>query len=83
MQQQEPKTIGKVCPICGWVGKHQGALNIHMYHCKMKNGRNEKVEKHLEQCQHEWRLLNAAGHVEQKAIRAGYTEVCKKCQEVQ
>lgn len=73
---------GKVCDICGWVGRHQGALNIHKYHCKMKHGRNEKVEESLQDCTHDWRLLTASSPLERKAVENGYTEVCRKCQEV-
>jgi hypothetical protein len=75
----------KACKICGYIAKHQGALNMHIYHCKIKHGQNETVQKHFEQetCNHSWRLLNRFKREEQIALSQGYNEVCSKCQEVQ
>jgi hypothetical protein len=79
----------KVCKICGYVARHQGALNIHMYHCKIKHGQHAAVQKSMEQetCaqtgNHSWRLLNRYKREEQIALSQGYNEVCSKCQEVQ
>jgi hypothetical protein len=77
----------KTCPICGKNDlKHQGALNIHMYHCKVKHGQIKEVKEHYEKvdenCNHSWRLLGNTG-IEQKARLSGYMEVCTHCQEVQ
>jgi hypothetical protein len=81
----------KTCPICGRDNlKHQGALNIHMYHCKMKNvskivdyGDNlEKEKEKVQICEHEWRFLNLKAPIERKAYSHGYLEVCTQCQEL-
>lgn len=80
----------KVCDICGYEAKHQGALNMHKYHCKIKNQNREnvshetKVEKEVEkECNHNYRLLNGSIAIENRAIKNGYTEVCTICQSVQ
>jgi hypothetical protein len=87
MNEQQKIVNGKQkqCRICGGVYKHQGALNIHMYHCKIKHGQHEAVQKHFEQetCDHSWRLLNRYKREEVVALSQGYNEVCSKCQEVQ
>jgi hypothetical protein len=87
MNGQQVTMTGKEkgCKICGKVLKHQGALNIHMYHCKIKHGQHETVQKHFQQvtCEHEWRLLGKHHPAERQALAQGYNEVCSKCQEVQ
>jgi hypothetical protein len=73
----------KTCPICGKNDlKHQGALNMHMYHCKIKNVGGQQETPKEEKCEHDWRFLNPSMSVESKAMKHGYKEVCKKCQEV-
>ena len=75
--------MGKICPICNtYEAKHQGALNMHMYHCKMKNTPNVPRETIENGCEHEWRLLNLNSPIEMKAFKGGYIEVCKKCQDL-
>lgn len=84
-QQQILTGKEKACRICGKVLKHQGALNIHMYHCKIKNGQHETVQKHFEQetCEHNFRLLTPYRREEKMALAQGYNEVCTKCHDVQ
>lgn len=76
--------MSKTCSICGYEAKHQGALNMHMYHCKMKNvPRETNVNEGVtETCKHEWRFLNLKAPIERKAYEAGYLEVCVKCQDL-
>lgn len=76
--------MGKICPICNtYEAKHQGALNMHMYHCKMKNvPRETQPNTQQETCEHDWRFLNLKAPIERKAFEGGYTEVCKKCQDL-
>jgi hypothetical protein len=79
------------CSLCGKGFPKQGHLNLHMYHCKMKNPSPEgkqpikKVEDQviLETCNHNFRLLNLHVPIERKAYQAGYKEVCSKCQDLQ
>lgn len=86
------------CPLCGTnqskTGKpftKQAHLNLHMYHCKVKNPSPEgkkpvkKVEDKvlLETCTHSFRLLNLHVSIERSAYEAGYKEVCSKCQDLQ
>jgi len=78
--------MGKICPICKtYDAKHQGALNMHMYHCKMKN-QTEIVSRETNEkpadCVHEWRFLNLRAPIEKKAYEHGYIEVCIKCQDL-
>lgn len=85
MQQTVLTGKEKACKICGGIFKHQGALNIHMYHCKIKHGKHEVVQKHFEQevCEHSWRLLSARSRMEERqALAQGYNEVCTKCHDV-
>jgi hypothetical protein len=80
----------KVCPICGKDDlKHQGALNMHMYHCKMRKGvgemnivSRETIEDVKEDCSHSFRLLSVSSPIEAKAYKNGYMEVCRVCQEL-
>jgi len=76
--------MSKICPLCGYEAKHQGALNMHMYHCKMKNVSRGTIEENevKETCEHEWRFLNLKAPIERRAYEGGYIEVCKKCQEL-
>jgi hypothetical protein len=72
----------KTCPICGKNDlKHQGALNMHMYHCKIKNA-NKLQEESKEECEHDWRFLNPSRPIEKNCMQRGYKEVCVKCQDV-
>lgn len=79
-------SLEKTCDLCGKVLKHQGALNIHKYHCKMKQAQKEQPKqeepKQEEICEHNFRLLNLRAPMEKRAYDAGYKEVCIKCQEV-
>jgi hypothetical protein len=74
----------KTCSICGKDDlKHQGALNMHMYHCRMKhNVSRETMEERKEECDHSWRLLSVSHPIENRAFKNGYMEVCTKCQEL-
>lgn len=75
----------KTCSICGYEAKHQGALNMHMYHCKMKNVSRGTIEgegQKEKECVHEWRFLNLRAPIEKKAYEHGYIEVCTKCQDL-
>lgn len=71
----------KTCPLCGKNDlKHQGALNMHMYHCKMKQVHVPRETK--ETCKHNWRFLNLNMPIEKRAYEAGYKEVCVNCQDL-
>jgi hypothetical protein len=79
----------KICPLCQYEAKHQGALNMHMYHCKMRNGQRdnnivsrETIEDVKEECTHSFRLLSVNSPIEKKAYENGYMEVCRLCQEL-
>lgn len=75
----------KTCPLCGKNDlKHQGALNIHMYHCKMKqvNVTRETLKQGSDDCTHDFRLLNLNSPIEKKAYNSGYHFVCTKCQDL-
>ncbi|MDP4170150.1 MAG: hypothetical protein Q8906_06025 [Bacillota bacterium] len=77
--------MSKVCPLCGYEAKHQGALNMHMYHCKMKNvsrGTNNQEGQKEVKCDHTWRFLNLKAPIEKRAYEGGFIEVCTKCQEL-
>lgn len=79
-------SLEKTCDLCGKVLKHQGALNIHKYHCKMKQLQKEQPkpeELKPVECEHNFRLLNLRAPMEKRAYDSGYKEVCIKCQEVQ
>lgn len=74
----------KTCPICGKELKHQGALNIHTIHCErkqLKAAAGQQVQQRAA-CEHEYRLLSNNHSQELAAIKAGYGEVCKTCQEL-
>jgi uncharacterized Zn finger protein (UPF0148 family) len=88
----ESQTTGKVvCPICQMDFSHkeprkrQGAMNLHKYHCMMKNlkSQHEQQQEKPQECSHTFRLLNNVTPAERQAIARGYTEVCTKCQEVE
>lgn len=73
---------------CGKEYTSQGSLNLHKYHCGMKEYREQRKikTKPVEQgcnggCT--WRLLNQSNGLENQAIKQGYMEVCSKCQELQ
>lgn len=82
----------KTCPICGKELKHQGALNLHMWSCNLKNGAKQpdmvvvqQVEPgviQVKECEHDFRFLNLNHPMELKAYNANYKEVCTKCQEL-
>lgn len=74
----------KKCDLCGKELKHQGALNIHKIHCERRQlkaaaGQQQEQPK---TCQHEYRLLSGNVAIEAEAIKQGYGEVCKVCQEL-
>jgi hypothetical protein len=60
----------------------QGQLNLHEYHCKMKNVSRGTLEQQSESCEHDYRLLNLKQPIELKAYHNGYKGVCVKCQEL-
>lgn len=74
------------CENCGYETEHNGAYNLHRYHCNMRklagNGQKKEQPKHSV-CEHEWRLLSHSQPIELRAIQNGYKEVCEKCQIVQ
>lgn len=72
----------KACDLCGREFEKQGHLNLHKYHCKMKQ-KPKQEEPKIEECTHVFRLLNLRQPIENRAYQAGYKEVCTKCQEVQ
>lgn len=59
----------------------QGQINLHEYHCKMKNVPRETKSQEKE-CAHNWRLLSVNSSIEYRAYENGYMEVCVKCQEL-
>jgi hypothetical protein len=81
----------KVCKHCGKEFERQGQLNLHQYHCQIKQYKKENVSRETkeikeelkEECQHSFRLLNGNIPIEKRAINSGYVEVCTKCQNVQ
>lgn len=66
--------------------KTQGQLNLHEYHCKMRQGtgpQSAPAQKPQDgNCNHAWRVLSNRKADEGAAIAAGYGEVCTKCQEL-
>jgi DNA-directed RNA polymerase subunit RPC12/RpoP len=70
------------CHFCGKELKNQGSVNLHERKCP-KNPGNVKHEENHGVCQHEFRLLNPKNPAENRAIQAGYSEVCKHCKELQ
>lgn len=64
--------------------KSQGQLNLHEYHCRMKQGTGAQSSPAQEPktCSHDWRLLNPHKQDEAAAMNAHYGEVCTKCQEL-
>lgn len=73
----------KKCSICGKELKHQGALNIHLIHCERRQLKAQAGQQQQEkECQHEYRLLSGNVAAEAAAIKQGYGEVCKTCQEL-
>lgn len=85
------------CRFCGKNDFHgkteqskRGALNLHEYHCELKQLKKtaleekkvEEKEKKEKGCKHEWRLLKGNNPIELRAIQAGYKEVCDKCQDI-
>ena len=73
----------KKCDICGKELKHQGALNIHKIHCERRQLKAAaSQQKQEEKCTHEYRLLSGNVAQEAAAIKQGYGEVCKICQEL-
>lgn len=77
------------CKFCGTTTRKdgrifdkQGQLNLHEYHCKMKNVTRETIQEETKACEHTYRLLNLKQPIELKAYNGGYKEVCVKCQEL-
>lgn len=69
------------CPECGKEFDKEKSLRLHRY--KKHGWRPEcKTDNKSGECQHNWRLLNPRVSREQLAIRAGYNEVCIRCEEV-
>jgi len=65
----------------------QGQLNLHEYHCKMKNSKQsnnqqQQEEKQERQHVHKWRFLTVSSPIERKAYNSGFKEVCVECQEL-
>lgn len=81
------------CPTCGTTKSksgneftNQGQLNLHMYHCKMKqqrqNVQSQGAQQPIGSCSHNWRLLNPYKDDERQAMDANFGEVCIKCQDL-
>lgn len=67
------------CETCGYETEHNGAFNLHKYHCNLQKGvKTEKKPKEVT-CEHSWRLLNSNDVREKLAIEKGFSEVCEKC----
>ncbi len=66
-----------ICSKCGKDCGNPPALTLHEHYCKSK--KEEKPNK----CEHEFRLLNPSAPAEEKALIAGYIQVCKKCEELE
>jgi hypothetical protein len=80
----------KTCELCGKEFERQGQLNLHKYHCQIRQYKKDNVsretkkeEKKEEECLHSFRLLNGNIPIEKRAINSGYVEVCTKCLNVQ
>lgn len=68
------------CKYCPAEFGSQGALNLHEYHKhKHQENKEEKNESKKDECSHDFRLLSVHVRQENKAIQAGYEEVCKRC----
>lgn len=72
----------KKCEICGAEFEKQGQLNLHKYHCRIKNNNWVGREKDQAECEHNWRFLNLGVPLEKRAHDNGYREVCSTCQTV-
>lgn len=80
------------CKFCGTENRKdgtpfqkQGQLNLHEYHCKMKQSQHvsrETPQEKEKECEHEFRLLSVSAPIEKRAYLAGYKEVCVKCQQL-
>jgi hypothetical protein len=79
------------CQMCGTTKSKagnefttQGQLNLHEYHCRMKQGGGSQQQTTIEQqgCNHNWRLLNPHRDDERAAMQSHYGEVCTKCQDL-
>ena len=75
------------CVLCGKDfsenKKPESSLRLHYYKThgkKMVDGVLEDIEK---SCDHSFRMLRPNNKMEARAIEAGYTKVCEKCQEVE
>lgn len=76
------------CSVCGKEFEKQGSLNLHEYHCKLKNGQGVQQQQNKQvvnqnSCDHDYRALNSRDSLEYRAINAGFTEVCDKCENLQ
>jgi hypothetical protein len=60
----------------------QGQLNLHEYHCKMKNNVSRETKEEEKDCTHNFRLLTVSSSIEKNAYDRGYMEVCTLCQEL-
>jgi hypothetical protein len=79
------------CQYCNKELKNQGAKNLHELKCK-SNPKNKEQEDNGNKnkkgaCEkggdHDMRLLNPRVKAERAAINDGYSEVCRKCGELE
>lgn len=74
----------KKCKYCGREFKNRGSINLHEINClKNPDNASKKGKKKGQECDHEWRFLNARDGREKKALDQGYYRVCNKCLEVE
>ncbi len=66
-----------ICDRCGKDCGNPPALNLHQHYCKVKKVAPAPAEE--KKCNHDYRLLNPKNPIEEKALKDGYLQVCKKC----
>ena len=72
------------CLKCGRKFGSEGAWILHnRTHTAAARKEQQEQQKQEKDCQHSWRLLDRNNEQEQKAILAGYSSVCKICDELQ
>lgn len=67
-----------ICSKCGKDCGNPPALTLHQHYC-IGSKKEEKPTK----CDHEFRLLRPTSPAEEKALIAGYIQVCIKCEELE
>lgn len=68
------------CKSCGRCFTSEGGFILHWRtHSKKKKKPDEGASTG---CEHDWRLLGESAPAERQAIKAGFSAVCDKCQEL-